>query len=106
MWQVTFTEGRTPLPSKESLENGARIEEAHQLPPPTWQTGWAPHDGADWSRPEEGEGEEDLECSPLLEAHLQELLGESPPANAKIENGLMSMSKDPEPSPLHQSHWI
>ena len=78
------------------------------LPLPAWQAEVAPHDEANWSRPEEGEGEEDLECPPPLEPHLQQLLGweELPLTGAEVEDGLMSMPKDLEPSPLYQADWI
>ena len=84
--------------SEDSLERDAGRDEAHQLPPPTWQDEGAPNDVSDWSRPEAGE-EEDLECPPLLELHLQELLGRENPAGTKAPY-------DPEPSPLHQMEWI
>ena len=71
---VNFTEGRALLSSKDSLENDTRIDEVHQLPPPTWWIERAPNDGANWSRPKAGK-EEDLECPSPLEPHLQELLG-------------------------------
>ena len=103
-WQkqwVTFAEGRAPSLSKDSLKSNAEIDEAHHLPPPTWQTEKVPHDGADWSRPEAGEGQEDLECPLPPEPHLQELLGgkESFLASTKVPD-------DPEPSPLCQLDWI
>ena len=102
-WQklhVTFAEGKVPSLSEDSLESNAGIDEAHQLPLPTWQDNRAPNDGANWSRPKAGK-EEDFECPPPLEPHLQELLGgeESFLASAKAPY-------DPAPSPLHQSDWI
>ena len=108
---MTFAKGRAPSPTKESPDSDARIDEAHWLPLPTWQTERAPHNEANCLRSGEGKGEEDLECPLPLEPHLQELLGgeESSPASAEVGDGLpppMSMPKDPEPSPLCQSDWI
>ena len=109
-WQVIFAKRRAPSPPKKSLECDARIDKALWLLPPTWQAERVLEDGANWSRPEEGEGEEDLECPPLLEAHLQELLGgeESFLAVAEVRDGFppASMPNDLEPSPLHQSDQI
>ena len=76
--------GRPPSSSEDSLETDARIDEAHWLPPANLgrMTG-QPNDDFDWFRPESGE-EEDLQCPPLLEPHLQELLGGEEPAGTKV----------------------
>ena len=115
---MTFAEGRAPLPTEESPEHDARVDEVHLLLPPMWQTVEAPFKEAIWLRPrgEAGtmlaEGDKDLESPPPLEPHLKQLLGEKEPSlvGAKVGDGLppllMSMPKDPEPSPLHQSVWI
>ena len=109
---VTFDGGRAPLVMQESLEYDARVDEAHQLPPPMWQTETAPHKEANWLRLGEVEGDEDLECPPPLEPHLKEPLGEEEPspASAKVRDDLLalltSMPKCLESSPLCQSDWI
>ena len=80
--QVTFAKGRAPSLTEESPECNARVDEAHQLPLPMWQTEEVPHKEANWLRPrgEAGtipaEGDEDLESPPPLEPHLKQLLGE------------------------------
>ena len=109
---VTFTEGRAPLLTEESPKHNARVDEALWLPLPMWQTGKAPHEEANWSRPGEVKGDEDLECLPPQKPHLKQLLGRKEPSPAGAEVGddlaapLMSTPKDLEPSPLHQSDWI
>ena len=106
-----------PLLTEESLECNTRVNKAHWLSPPTWQTEEVPPKEADrswpngetWAVPIEGE---DQKCPPPLEPHLQELLGgeEPSPAGAKAGDALppplTSMPKDPEPSPLHHKEWI
>ena len=74
-WQkcwVTFAEGSTPVPGKESQERDVRVDKAYQLPWPTWGTEGMMHNDSNWSRAEGGE--EELECSLPLEPHLQGLL--------------------------------
>ena len=97
-WHVTFAEGRAPSSSEDSPERDARIDEAHQLPPPTWQDERVGNERSNWSRLEAGE-EEDLECPLLLKPYLQELLGGEDLAGTEVPY-------DPEPSPLHQMDWI
>ena len=48
---------------EESPEGDARVDEAHQLPLPMWQTETVPHKEANWSRPGEVKEDEDLESS-------------------------------------------
>ena len=109
---VTFAEGRAPSLTEESPEHDALVDEAHQLPPPMWQTEEAPPNEANWIRSGGVEGDEDLECSLPLEPHLQELFSREKPSLAGTKVGdclstlLMSMPKGPEPSPLHQLDWI
>ena len=112
-WQkhwVTFTEGRAPLLGEESLERDARVDEAHWLLQLTWQTERALHAESDWSRAEGGEGEEELECLPLLEPHLQELLSEeeSFPAGAEVGDCFLQTltPNNPEPSVKVQNGWL
>ena len=93
------------MPTEESLEHDARVDEAHWLPPPMWQTEMAPHEEADWLRPGEVKGDEVLEHPPPLKPHLQELQGGKEPSLAGTKVGddlpalLTSMPEDPEPSP-------
>ena len=72
---------------EESPERDARVDKAHWLPLLTWQTERALHNESTWSRPEGGKGEEELECPPLLEPHLQELLSGEVSFLAGIEVG-------------------
>ena len=104
--------------TEESPECDARVDEAHQLPLPTWQIEKAPPKEANWSRPSGEAGtvpakeDEDLESPPPLEPHLKQLLGEEEPSpvGSEVGDGLpplpTSMSEDPEPSPLCQLAWI
>ena len=58
------------------------------MPQLTWGTEDMMRDNSDWLRAEGGE--EELECPPLLEPHLQELLcGEEVPlAGTGVDDGL------------------
>ena len=60
----------------------------HQMPQPTWETEDAMRDDSNWLRAVGGE--EELECPPLLEPCLQELLcGEKMPlAGAGVDDSL------------------
>ena len=46
---VTFAKGRAPLPTEESPECDAKVDEVLWLPPPVWQTEKAPQGEANWS---------------------------------------------------------
>ena len=98
------------MSGEETPERDVGVDEAHQLPLPTWQTERALHDESDWSRQEGGEGEEELECPPPLEPHLHELLSgeELFLADAEVGDGFQQtlMPDNLEPSPMCQSDWI
>ena len=65
-------------------------------------------DDFNWLRLEGGE--EELECPPSLEPHLQELLSreETFLAGTGVDDGLSqtSMPNNPEPSPMEKTEWI
>ena len=74
------------MSGKESLERDSWGDKAYQMPWPTRGTKDVVHDDSNWLRVE---GEEELECPPLLEHHLQELLSgeEMFAADAEVEDG-------------------
>ena len=68
----------------------------------TWRDKRRPGDQSDWSRPEE----EDHECLPPLEPHVQEFLrGDMLLAGTGVEDSLPQTSV-PEPSPMECMEWI
>ena len=97
-----------PSSSDNSLERNAGFDRALQTPQPTWGTEDAMRDDSNWLRVEGGEDE--LECPPPLELHLQELLSgeEMSLAGTVVDNGLSwtLAPNDPEPSPMEKAEWI
>ena len=81
-----------PLPpssSDEGQERDAGVDRAHQMSWLTWGTEGMMQDDSNWLRVEGGE--EQLECPPPLEPHLQELLSgeEMFLASTGVEDGLL-----------------
>ena len=75
------------------------MKEPHLL---AWRDKRRPGDQSDWSRPKE----EDPECLPPLDSHIQEFLrGEMFPASVGVGDGLPQTST-PEPSPMEGTEWI
>ena len=101
------------MPANESPECDARVDEAIQLPLPTWQMEEAPNWETDWlSTGEEAEtilaeGDKDLDCPPQLEPFLQELLGGEESSLTEVEGRLVplpqSTPEDLELSLLHHA---
>ena len=60
-----------PSSSDNRPERDAGVNRAHQIPWLTWGTEGTIWDNSNWSKMEGGE--EELECPPPLESHLQEL---------------------------------
>ena len=91
MWIQSPSPTQQKLLGEESLERDAKVDGAHWLPQLTWQTERALCNESDWSRAEGGKGEEELECSQLLEPHLQELLSgeESFLASTEVRDGFL-----------------
>ena len=86
-WQVTFNK----LSPESSLERDASISEPHPL---TWSE-WRLGDQSNWSRTEE-----DLECLPPLDPHLEGFL-------AGAERGDDSqLTLSPKPSFNNSSKWV
>ena len=94
--QVTF--------SHSSPKSSPKRDISVKRTPPTNLGGESrPGDQSDWSRPEE----EDLECPPSLEPHVQEFLRgeEMLLAGAGVGDSLLQ-SSTPEPSPTESAEWI
>ena len=110
-WQkrhVAFAKGRPSSSDDDSLERDAGVDKVYQMPQLTWGNEGTKWDGSDWSRVEGGE--EELQCSLLLEPHLQELLGGEDLflAGTGVEDGLLHtlMPDNPIPSTMENAEWI